>query len=127
MTTETEPKTADSKTDRCNHLQTVTVILPRNPDGKGHYADQRCAACGVHLRFLPKPETVARRKRIGLQIEKLLAVDRVLEPWESNFVNRLALRKDSNTAPREEDVLNDLHAKYYPADAAAEENGGSHE
>jgi hypothetical protein len=38
----------------------------------------------------------------------------VLEPWESYFVDRLALRKDGETATREQDVLNDLHAKYYP-------------
>ncbi len=64
MTIQTEPKTA-AEQESCGHLRTVVVILPRNHDGKGYYADQGCATCGVHLRLLPKPETVARRKRIG--------------------------------------------------------------
>jgi hypothetical protein len=79
MTIQTESKTA-AEQESCDHVKTVVVILPRNPDGQGHYTDQRCATCGVHLRFLPTLETVARRKRQGLLIEKLLSVDPALEP-----------------------------------------------
>ena len=35
-------------------LKTVAVVLPRNRDGSGHYAEQRCEDCGMHIRWLPQ-------------------------------------------------------------------------
>ena len=40
---------------QCAHTQTTTELLPQ---GSTHYAQLRCATCGEHLRFLPKPENV---------------------------------------------------------------------
>jgi hypothetical protein len=59
-----------------------------------------------------KPETVTRRKRIAVQIEKLVAVESLLEPWQASFVNKLAMRREGQCAPREQDVLEDLVSHY---------------
>ena len=64
-----------------------------------------CASC-------LSPETIARRKRVAVQIERLLAIEPALEPWQRSLVNKMALRKDGNMAPREADLLDDLVEVY---------------
>jgi hypothetical protein len=59
-----------------------------------------------------KPETMARRKRIAVQIEKLVAVEPLLQPSQASFVNKLAMRREGQSAPPEQDVLEGLVSHY---------------
>jgi hypothetical protein len=92
----------------CSHS---TTRSERMPDGSRHYARLMCAMCGAFLRFLPKPENVAIRKRNGFKLAKLQML-RDLKPWEREFINGLARKGNGRYTPKEQSAFNDLCATY---------------
>jgi hypothetical protein len=89
---------------QCTHNQTTTELLPQ---GSKHYAKLRCAACGEHLRFLPKPENLERRKLNAYRLTKLqMAPD--LNQWERQFVDSLAKLGSNKLTPKQQAVFDRL-------------------
>jgi hypothetical protein len=90
----------------CLHLATRTELLPR---GFTHHSALRCALCGAFIRWMPKPETIERRRRIGFKLAKL-SMCSGLSSWERSFVHDVSrLRKFS---PRQEALVERLVRQY---------------
>ena len=89
---------------QCAHNQTTTELLPQ---GNQHYAKLRCATCGEHLRFLPKPENVERRKLNGFRLAELQMCDG-LNPWEREFVQSLVKQCNNKLTPKQQAVFDRL-------------------
>jgi hypothetical protein len=90
----------------CGHKNTVTV---REPPGRTHYSKEICIVCGAFLRWLPRPETLARRQFNAFRLARLGLCDR-LNPWERTFVGDISkLRKLS---PAQQRIVDELVAKY---------------
>jgi hypothetical protein len=87
----------------CPHNITQTVELPT---GSVHFASMICATCGAFIKYVPRPENVARRKLIGEQIARLV-VHPGLSSWERQFVSSLA-RQGGKLSPRQQDVFDRL-------------------
>jgi hypothetical protein len=100
---------------QCAHNQTSTELLPQ---GSKHYAKLRCATCGEHLRFLPKPENVERRKLNGFRLAKL-QMCRGLNSWEREFVQSLAKQGSTKLTPKQQAVFDRLCADYLTEGRAA--------
>jgi hypothetical protein len=92
--------------DACSHSATVTE---RMPEGHNHYAAERCADCGAFLRWLPKPETVERRRLNAFRLENLAMCDR-LTSWERHFVRDVSQRK--RVSPKQQEIIDRLCAIY---------------
>jgi hypothetical protein len=72
------------------------------------------------IRHLPHPINAARSRRNGIMIEKLLAIDFQLEPWQAAFVQKLGALTNAKLTHRQEDVLEEIHARYFPQDTQQE-------
>jgi hypothetical protein len=92
--------------DACPHSATVTEQMPA---GHLHHAARRCAYCGCHLRWLPKPETIERRRLNRFKLPKLAMSDR-LSAWERNFVRDMSQRK--RVSPKQQEIIDRLCATY---------------
>lgn len=90
----------------CPHSATVTERMPR---GHLHHAARRCAYCGAHLSWLPKPQTIERRRLNGCRLARLAMCDG-LTSWERNFVFDVSQRK--NVSPRQQAIIDELVATY---------------
>jgi hypothetical protein len=89
---------------QCAHNQTTTELLPQ---GSEHYAKLRCATCGEHHRFLPKPENLERRKLNSYRLAKLQMAP-CLNQWEREFVDSLVKLGSSKLSPRQQAVFDRL-------------------
>jgi hypothetical protein len=90
----------------CPHSATLTEQMPR---GHLHQAAVRCAYCGRHLRWLPKPETIERRRLNGFKLATLAMCDR-LTSWERHFVRDSSQRK--RVSPKQQEIIDRLCATY---------------
>src|ERR1043165_4344632 len=87
----------------CTHGETVTKPAPA---GSNHYMGAYCAQCGLHLAWLPKPETIERRK----PLERLAALSQ-LTAFERSFLQTLIGQK-GRMSPRQSDVFKDICERY---------------
>jgi hypothetical protein len=91
----------------CVHNETKTMLLP---PGSRHYARLECADCGAFLKFLPRPENVARRKLNGFRLAQLqMCVG--LNSWEQQFVDSLA-KQGNRLSPKQQAVFYRLCAAH---------------
>lgn len=104
-----------STESECDHLRTreEPVAQPSN-----HYRQLVCADCGTHIRYLPRPENLARYRRNNVMIEKLLAIDMTLEPWEAGFIQKISGTRNGKLSPRQQDVLEEVYQAHFPEDEA---------
>jgi hypothetical protein len=91
------------------HCKHTATVIPRMPEGHTHYVQLKCASCGLHIRWLPKPETIERRRLNGFKLAKLAMCDR-LTSWEWHFVRDLQHRK--KLSPRQQAVIDKLAVAY---------------
>jgi hypothetical protein len=90
----------------CEHSATVTE---RMPEGHAHYASKRCADCGAFICWLPKLETIERRRLNAFKLVKLVMCDR-LTSWERHFVRDASQRK--RVSPKQQEIIDRLCATY---------------
>ena len=90
----------------CSHSATITG---RTPQGHAHYAAEYCAACGAFIRWLPKPQSVERRRLNGLKLAKL-GMCSGLNAWERGFVRDVAQRR--KVSPRQQSLVERLVRQY---------------
>ena len=74
---------------QCSHS---AKKIERMPAGHVHFAAERCVNCRRLLRWLPRPETIARRKVNGFRLAKLSMCER-LNSWERGFIRDLTQRR----------------------------------
>jgi hypothetical protein len=89
---------------QCTHSLTATELLPRESQ---HYAKLVCADCGAHLRFLPRPENVEKRKLTGYKLAKLQMCDG-FNSWEREFIGSLANHGSNKLTPKQQAVFDRL-------------------
>jgi hypothetical protein len=99
---------------QCAHNQTTTELLPQ---GSKHYAKLRCANCGEHLRFLPKPENVERRKLNAYRLAKLQMAPG-LNQWERQFIDSLVKLGNNKLSPKQQAAFDRLCLTYLDRRAA---------
>ena len=93
---------------QCAHNRTTTELLPQ---GSKHYAKLRCAICGEHLRFLPKPENLERRKLNAYRLAKLQTAPG-LNQWERQFVDGLSKLNSNKLSPKQQAAFDRLCLTY---------------
>ena len=86
------------------------------PSGNLHYAAERCADCGSHLRWLPRPETLVRQKLNGFKLARLATVDG-LTTWERSFVRDVSQRR--KLSPKQQQIIDRLCADYLKTEVAS--------
>ena len=79
------------------------------PDGHTHHAREVCVACGAFTRWLPRPETVERRRLNGFRLAKLGMCPR-LTKWEQHFVESVSWRQ--KLSPRQQEIVDRLVETY---------------
>jgi hypothetical protein len=89
----------------CSHPRTIVVPQKSGP----HFARQICADCKKFLGWLPKPETIARRKE-NAEILTALSKLRGLSEWERGFIRDIASHK--NLSPKQQSQIELLRDKY---------------
>jgi hypothetical protein len=90
----------------CEHESTRIQLLP---SGSVHHAEEVCSNCDAHLRWVPKPQTVVRRRYNVYKLCRLAMADG-LSSWELSFIRSVSkLRKLS---PRQQAVVDKLCARY---------------
>ena len=99
---------------QCAHSVTKTEL---SPPGSEQYGRLRCAECNAFLRFVPKPRNVERRQLNGFMLAKLQMCDS-LNPWEREFVDRLAKQGNTKFTPKQQRVFDRLCATYLDRRAA---------
>jgi hypothetical protein len=95
----------------CPHTATHTTRLP---DRHQHYAVLTCAICGKHLRWLPRPETIARQKLNAFKLARL-AMRPDLTGWERQFISSVSGKK--HLSPKQEALIARLVTQYLEAKA----------
>ena len=96
-------------TQACAHSATLTERLP---DSHPHFARLTCAVCGKHLRWLPRPSTLARQRVNAFRLSKL-AMHPGLSDWERNFLRDISQRR--KLSPKQQTLLVRLCATYLEA------------
>ena len=91
----------------CAHSKTHTEIMP---SGSIHYSRCVCSDCGRQLAWLPKPETIERRRQNAAHVQTLLEDGRI-QDWERDFL--LGLTKTQyRLSPKQQLMLSGLIEKY---------------
>jgi hypothetical protein len=98
-----DPVSRTKSAEACPHSQTRTEL--QQPTDK-HYAALRCARCGLFLSWVPKPETVQRRKLL-----ERLATDERLTASERSFIGTLIVQK-GRMSPLQGDWYRDILSRY---------------
>jgi hypothetical protein len=101
-----EDNSGHSFAQPCGHPATRTERLP---DSHPHFASLRCVICGRHLRWLPRPETLARQRVNAFRLSKL-AMRPGLSDWERNFTRDVL--KLAKLSPRQQVLVARLCATY---------------
>lgn len=103
---ERDKQTGERGYSVCRH--SATYIEPTSP-GFVHFASVRCAACGRHLHWEPKPATLVRQRRNAFRLAKL-SMHPGLTDREREFVENVAQCR--KLSPRQQQVLHRLCAQY---------------
>jgi hypothetical protein len=83
--------------------------------GHVHFAAERCAHCGCHLRWVPRPETVQRQRLTAFRLAKLeMCPD--LTHWERKFVASISHRP--RFSPKQQQIIKQLVRQYLEAKAS---------
>jgi hypothetical protein len=90
----------------CPHSATFSEQMPT---GCVHHAEERCANCGRHLRWVPKPETIQRRRLIAFKLARLSMVEG-LSDFERGFVRDVSRQR--KFSPKQEAFVERLYAQY---------------
>jgi hypothetical protein len=85
------------------------TVIKRMPEGHTHYAVERCVDCGRHLRWMPRPENVERRRLNAIYLARL-ALCKTLNGWERNFLCHVSQRR--KLSPRQQEIVDELAAKH---------------
>ena len=91
----------------CPHSATLTEEMPRI---HAHFAREVCAGCGAFIRWLPRPETLARRQMNVARLARLLVCSG-LSNWEQQFVRSLSRQK--KFSPKQEAVLGRIYRESF--------------
>jgi hypothetical protein len=105
-TSDAPPNLVHRNYNTCNHAATC---VERTPGRHLHYAGEVCVACGRLIRWLPKPETVERRRFNASRLAKL-AMCAGLNTWERHFVRDVSRQR--KLSPRQTETLDRLWAHY---------------
>jgi hypothetical protein len=92
----------------CSHTETSVVHMP---PGHVHYAKAVCSGCNQFVRWLPSPDTVARKEQNAFRLAKLAMLPN-LSSWAREFIRSLA--KQKKFSPKQQAKLDELwglHAK----------------
>jgi hypothetical protein len=90
----------------CRHTATVEVVLP---PGRFYHATKRCLHCGVFLKWLPKPQTLGRRRLTALKLAQLDTCN-ALSTWQRRLARDLSQRE--RLSMRQQETLDQLCATY---------------
>jgi hypothetical protein len=90
----------------CHHVATRQEILP---PPSFHYARERCVACGIHLRWVPRPRNVERRRGLESRLEQLALAP--LTQWERDFIANIS-QLNGKLPPRRWAKFDELCRKY---------------
>jgi hypothetical protein len=90
----------------CPHSATFSGLLPA---GNLHYGAERCARCGSHLRWLPRPENVERRRLNAFRLARLAMCER-LTSWQRSFVRSVSQRR--KVSPKQQQIIDRLCATH---------------
>ena len=90
----------------CEHCSTRIELCPR---GDVHYGKEICTDCDRVLRWVPRPENVARQQVNSLRLSKLARCE-CLTAWEAGFVR--SVLQLARLSPRQQAVLERLAATY---------------
>jgi len=94
----------------CEHEATRNVMEPPN---SVHYAREICQNCDRVLRWIAKPETIARHRVTALRITQLMMTGSLSE-WEKGFLRSIATQR--KLSPRQLALLDKLCATYLGED-----------
>jgi hypothetical protein len=83
----------------------VEILEPRSSP---HYARRTCPKCKKFLGWVPKPETLERRKENTIILTQLSKI--TLPAWERRFVRELA--SHANISPKQQKQLYLLRDMY---------------
>jgi len=97
----------------CAHTATRVV---RMAEGHIHHAREVCAVCCRFLRWLPKPETVERRRLNAVKLGKLTSCAG-LDAWQRNFIRDVSQRQC--LSPRQQCKLDEIAATHLKEDVAS--------
>lgn len=81
-----EVETSNRRYSSCGHFTTRVEVMP---DGHTHHAREVCVHCGAFTRWLPRPETVERRRLNGYRLARL-GMCPSLNRWEASFVQSVS-------------------------------------
>jgi len=99
------PLVCSAQTSWCEHGNTRIEQLANGP----HFAKEVCTDCGATLRFVPKPETLARRKLNAFRLARLAMCDK-LTHWERKFCRSVLHRQ--KVSPKQQQIIERLCATY---------------
>jgi hypothetical protein len=91
---------------RCQHKATQTI---RMPEGFPHYGKIVCLLCARSLGWIPKPETLERRRWNAFQLARLSFAPS-LSDWEKKFVQSVAGKK--KLSPKQRAIIERLCAEH---------------
>jgi hypothetical protein len=94
--------------NECEHGDTRVEQLASGP----HFAKEICTDCGRVLRWIPKPQTIARQQFNALRLVKL-AMHSGLSPWERAFIDNISKRR--KLSPKQQALLDRLVRQYLEA------------
>ena len=102
------PKSAEPAGEyfACTHSATRVELLPV---GNVHHRREVCSICGAFIRWLPRPETVERRRLNGYRLARL-GMCPSLNRWEANFVQSASQCK--KISRRQQAIVDRLVATY---------------
>lgn len=97
----------------CDHAHLATRHLP---PGSVHHARVVCAQCGAFIRWLPKPETIQRRRLNAIKLTKL-ALCGGLNTWQRNFIRDVSQLRC--LSPRQQSKLDEIAAAHLKGELAS--------
>lgn len=86
----------------CKHQNTEIVTTQSGP----HHAKEICRDCGLFLRWMPKPETIERRRLNAEKIATMLSGKLTL--WERNFLSGLP----DKPSPKQQEIVDRMWADH---------------
>jgi hypothetical protein len=90
----------------CAHESTRLQLMP---PGHIHHGAEVCTNCDRVLRWIPKPETVVRRRYNVYRLVKLAMCDGLTD-WERSFV--ASVSKLRRFSPRQQQIIDELCSRY---------------
>jgi hypothetical protein len=95
----------DERAQCCKHANTYLERMAAGP----HYARKLCHDCGVFIKWVPKPETLEKKRLHGFRLAKL-AMCAQLNAWERHFVSNMSRQR--KFSPRQQAQIDQLVATY---------------